>query len=301
MNGLYEKVKSFFSEKPEWLWFLLILGLLFLLYRAVTKWMVKTLADRKIAHSHSVIVVWRILFSLLVALVMLSMVGQLGNFGISAAFLGMLLGWGLQAPVTGLAAWLLVIWLQPFKVGDRVVLAGIIGDVRHIGLMYITLEQVGGTIGGEETSGRAILLPTAVLFGQVITNYRLDKVFRAEHVEEQLLKKKEESDGFILDEVPIRITFETDWDAAKKIMTECAAEVTRDIIAKTGKKPFIRAEFLDWGIMIRLRYWTRTEDRQMISSNIVEKIFKAFHGRKDVEFAYPHSEIIYSPKDQPKA
>ena len=155
--------------------------------------------------------------------------------------------------------------------------------------MYITLEQVGGTVGGEEQSGRAILIPTAVLFGQLITNYRLDPKYTAEEME-----KKDTEEGFILDEVPVRITFETNWDKACAILIECAEQATGDAITKTGKNPFIRSEFLDWGVLIRLRFYVKASERQKVSSCIVEKIFKRFAKEKDVQFAYPHSEVIYS-------
>ena len=268
-----------------------------IVYKLVNKWIEKKLAKKQFFPTHTkfVLRLWRIFFFIvyIVFVLVFAKISDLSTLGLSAAFIGMLLGWSLQAPVGGLAAWLLVISLHPFKIGDRVFIAGYIGDVRSIGPMYITLEQVGGTVGGEELSGRAILIPTAVLFGQVITNYRLDTKHK---IEECVSASTHEEKGFILDEVPVRITFETNWDKASKILIECAAGRTGDVIAKTGKHPFIRSEFLDWGVLIRLRYWVNASDRQMISSDIVEKIFKRFANEKDVQFAYPHSEVIYSAK-----
>ncbi|OGF44904.1 MAG: hypothetical protein A2452_03590 [Candidatus Firestonebacteria bacterium RIFOXYC2_FULL_39_67] len=263
-----------------------------LVYQFFTKWIERRLNKKKFfpVHTKFVIRVWRVFFFIIyiVFVVVFAKIGDLSTLGVSAAFLGMLLGWSLQAPVTGVAAWLLVISLHPFKIGDRVIIAGTIGDVRNIGPMYITLEQVGGTVGGEEQSGRAILIPTAVLFGQVITNYRLDFKYRAEEMEDQNIEE-----GYILDEVPVRITFETNWDKASEILINCALEITSDAISNTGKKPFIRSEFLDWGVLIRLRYYVKASQRQKVSSDIVEKVFKKFATVKDVQFAYPHSEVIY--------
>ena len=262
-------------------------------YQFFTKWIERRLNKKNFfpVHTKFVIRVWRVFFFIIYIgfVVVFAKIGDLSTLGLSAAFLGMLFGWSLQAPVTGLAAWLLVISLHPFKIGDRVIIAGIIGDVRSIGPMYITLEQVGGTVSGEEQSGRAILIPTAVLFGQVITNYRLDFKYRAEEMENQNTEE-----GYILDEVPVRITFETNWDKASEILIDCAAQVTSEAIKDTGKKPFIRSEFLDWGVLIRLRFYVKASERQKVSSDIVEKIFKKFATEKDVQFAYPHSEVIYS-------
>lgn len=283
---------SHFNALPNLVKFSIYTLTFVLVYQFFTKWIERRLNKKNFfpIHTKFVIRVWRIFFFIvyIIFVVVFAKIGDLSTLGVSFAFLGMLLGWSLQAPVTGLAAWLLVISLHPFKIGDRVIIAGTIGDVRNIGPMYITLEQVGGTVSGEEQSGRAILIPTAVLFGQVITNYRLDFKYRAEEMENQNIEE-----GYILDEVPVRITFETNWDKASEILIDCAAQVTSDAITETGKKPFIRSEFLDWGVLVRLRYYVKASERQKVSSDIVEKVFKKFATEKDVQFAYPHSEVIY--------
>lgn len=285
---------KFLENIPTYAWWIIYAFLIILVYKLITKWLERKLSNKKHLHPKFILTLWRVCFVVVILIFVFARIGEIGTFGISAAFLGMILGWSLQQPVTGLTAWLLVVWTQPFKVGDRIIVSGIIGDVKSIGPMYITLEQVGGTIGGEEQSGRAILIPTAVLFGQIITNYRLDQKFR---IDESDLKTEE---GYILDEVPVRITFESDWDRVKEILIKCAEEITTDIINKSGERPFIRAEFLDWGILIRLRYLSIASERQRISSEIVEKIFKSFSKEKDVEFAVPHSEIIHRPKERHK-
>ncbi|HUU30969.1 MAG TPA: mechanosensitive ion channel family protein, partial [Phycisphaerae bacterium] len=100
--------------------------------------------------------------------------GALTVFGtFFAMFGGMLLGWSLQAPVSGFAAWVLVSLKRPFRPGDRIQFPnlGLTGDVKDIGIMYTMLDQVGGTIGSEEAVGRFILVPNAMLFSQVVINY----------------------------------------------------------------------------------------------------------------------------------
>ena len=190
----------------------------------------------------------------------------------------MILGWSLQAPITGIAAWIMLIVKRPFKIGQRVIIAGVTGDVVDITLTHVILNQVGGTVGGEERSGRGILIPTAILFGQVITNYTYDV-------------------DYILDEVVVRITFESNWEKAETILIAAAKDVMGDIIDKTGEEPFIRAEFFDAGVNIRLRYKTRPAVRQEMSSRIVKIIFHEFAKSGDVEFAYPHSEVLYRWKE----
>ncbi len=222
--------------------------------------------------------VWHTLWKFIIAiLVIMAMTGSLRLLGLTAGFFGMMLGWSLQQPVTGIAAWLMIILKKPFRIGDRVVIAGITGDVTGISLTHVILNQVGGSIGGEERSGRGILIPNAILFQHVIINYTLDQ-------------------EYMLDEVPVRLTFDSDWDLAKTIMTDAASEVTKEIIEKTGQEPFIRAEFLDWGILVRLRYQTIPARRQEFSTYIIEKLHRAFSKEYPrVRFATPSQNIRYRP------
>lgn len=224
--------------------------------------------------------VWGYIWTGIIAIFgIISLGGSLKTLGISAGFLGMVLGWSLQAPVTGIAAWLMLILKRPFKIGDRVIIAGITGDVMDITLTHVILNQVGGTVSSEERSGRGILIPNAILFGQTITNYTLEE----EH---------------ILVEVPVRITFQSDWAEAERILVSAAQEVTADVIQETKEEPFIRAELFDAGVMMRLRYKTRPVDRAKSLSEIVKIIFHEFAKSDTVEFCYAHSEVIYSWKDQ---
>jgi len=215
-------------------------------------------------------------------IIILGIIGLSGSFktlGISAGFLSMVLGWSLQAPVTGIAAWLMLILKRPFKIGDRVIIAGITGDVMDITLTHVILNQVGGTVSSEERSGRGILIPNAILFGQTITNYTLEE-------------------EYILVEVPVRITFESNWQEAEHILLSAARQVTEAVINEIGEEPFIRAELFDAGVMMRLRYKTRPTNRAESLSNIVKIIFHEFAKNDTVEFCYAHTEVIYSWKEQ---
>jgi small-conductance mechanosensitive channel len=53
---------------------------------------------------------------------------------------------------------------------------------------------------------------------------------------------------------------------------------------------------MDWGLRIRLRYQTAATERQRVSSEIVQIIFREFARNEQVEFCYPHSEVLHRPK-----
>ena len=220
---------------------------------------------------------WKYAFLLTaIILVVVSMSGSLAAMGLTVAFVGMILGWSLQRPVTGVAAWLMVMIKRPFVIGDRIIIQGVRGDVLEITPTHILLGEVGGTIGGEEASNRGILIPNAVLFDQMVTNYAVSQESK-----------------YILTEVPVRVSYDSTYKLAIDTLIRCALEVTGDIIADTGMQPFVRCEFFDSGVMMRLRYQTIAVDRERISSDIVGRIVEAFAASDELGFAYPHSAVEY--------
>ena len=211
-----------------------------------------------------------------IVMVIVSMSGSLAAMGLTVAFVGMVMGWSLQRPVTGVAAWLMVMIKRPFVIGDRIIIQGVRGDVLDITPTHILLGEVGGTIGGEEASNRGILIPNAVLFDQMVTNYAVS-----------------EESKYILAEVPVRVSYESNYRLAMQTLIQCAQDVTASIIADTGKEPFVRCEFFDSGVMMRLRYETVAVDRERISTDIVGKVVDAFAASDELGFAYPHSAVEY--------
>lgn len=195
-----------------------------------------------------------------------------------AGFGGLLMGWSLQAPVSGLAAWLLICTKRPFRVGDRVKLQAwdLRGDITHIGMMYTELNQVGGTVGSEDLAGRSILVPNAMLFQNIVVNYT-----------------PQQTAAFVLDEVIVRTTYNSDWATVERILLQAAAEVTGDIVQKTGVQPYIRAQMYDYGIQFYLRYMTPATDRPRIVYELTKRIVAAFARSHDVDFALP---FVYSQR-----
>jgi hypothetical protein len=190
----------------------------------------------------------------------------------------MLMGFSLQAPISGFAAWVLVSVMRPFRPGDRVQFPslGLVGDVKDVGLMYTILDQVGGSVGSEEAVGRNILIPNAMLFSQVAINYTVTQ-----------------ESAYMLDEVVVRITFNSNWETAEKILLQAAAEITADIIANTKMKPYMRSDLYDYGVYLRLRYQTSVKDRAEISYKISKKIFEEIQQEPTVDLAIP---FVYSAR-----
>ena len=289
MVGFFNTCRQwFFAHLPETIQglvsALVTLIIVVIAYRITRRLMVRAMRrqHRTDAQVAQVVTMWKYTFMLGgIVFVIVSMSASLAAMGLTVAFVSMILGWSLQRPVTGVAAWLMVMIKKPFRIGDRVIIQGVRGDVLDISPTHILLGEVGGTVGGEEPSNRGILIPNAVLFDQMVTNYAVSQESK-----------------YILDEVPVRISYDSDYKLAERTLIDAAQAITADIIKETGKEPTVRSEFFDSGIMMRVRYQAIAVERQRISSDIVGKIVEAFGNTNDLGFAYPHTAVEYKPVEE---
>jgi small-conductance mechanosensitive channel len=221
-------------------------------------------------------------------IIVISFSGEMQALGITLGFIGSILGWMLYAPIKNMAGWLFLIATKPFKVGDRIIIGGYVGDVIDITINYIVLDQVGGTTVGEDKSGRGVLIPTSWLFDQLINNYSMK------------LPSDDAGKKYLLDEVIVRITYDSDWDHAEQILKTSASEVTQNVIDETGQEPYIRAELFPSGVFMRIRYMVAPTDRQRVWYEIVKRISQKINDSESVSYGFNKGEVLVNyPKGQP--
>lgn len=200
-------------------------------------------------------------------------IGGWSGLGVWLGLFTAALGFALQKPISGIAAWLMVIVQRPFRIGDRVAIGTVRGDVAEIRLSHIYISEIGGIVPGEEKSNRIILVPNNLLFDLNIINYT-------------------KSSDYMLDEVRFTITFGSNIDKAKKIALEACRNKAKEIIDITKSEPYIRTFFTPHGMQINLRYISEATRLQEFSSSITEEIVRKIKMVKDVEIAYPHTKVV---------
>lgn len=222
---------------------------------------------------------------ILIIIVVIAFYGDRGDIGFIAGLLTIAIGMSLQKPITSVFAWLILITRKPISIGDRISISNIKGDVTDITLNHIYLEEVGGTIDGEEKSNRTVILPTLIIFEQEIINYT-------------------EKDDYILDEVTMAITYESDLEKTEKIMNNAVSEVMKSywqkFPKKISKKSHIRLKCKDSGIDVTVRYYTIATNRNAISTDITREILSRIKKSDDVEIAYPHTQVLLPENKQSK-
>jgi small-conductance mechanosensitive channel len=222
----------------------------------------------------------------------------IGQFG---AFLGLLtagLAIALKDPLTNIAGWVFILTRKPFTLGDRVQIGQHKGDVIDLRLFQFTLLEIGNWVDADQSTGRIIHLPNGTIFTQSQANY---------------------SAGFqfIWNEIPVLITYESDWKKARdlllKIVSEYAQELSADAekrIIEASKKYMIFYQYLtpivyttvkDSGILLTMRYVCDPRKRRVTEHEIWEAVLESFAENPDIEFAYPTQRFYNRPTEKDDA
>src|SRR3989449_8600668 len=123
----------------------------------------------------------------------------------------------LKDPVSNLAGCAFILWRRPFEVGDRVQIGPHAGDVIDLGLFQFTLNEIGGWVNADQSTGRIIHVPNGKVFTDPVANY--NKGFR-----------------YIWNEVPVVVTFESDWRKAKQILGKIAVKHAEHLTAQAEQE-----------------------------------------------------------------
>jgi small-conductance mechanosensitive channel len=202
-------------------------------------------------------------------------------------FLGLLsagLAIALREPLTNLAGWVFILWRRPFAIGDRVEVGAHAGDVVDIRLFQFTLLEIGNWVDADQSTGRAIHVPNGVVFGTALVNYH---------------KGLE----YIWNELPVMVTFESDWEHAKALLQGIAdrhaAHLTEDarehirraahryLILYAHLTPVVYTQVESYGVRLTVRYLCEPRRRRSSEAAIWEDVLRTFADNPDVEFAYP--------------
>ncbi|PYP67581.1 MAG: mechanosensitive ion channel protein MscS [Gemmatimonadetes bacterium] len=216
-------------------------------------------------------------------------VGRMWFAGVQAlaTFLGLVgagLAIALKDPVSNLAGWAFIMWRRPFEVGDRVQVGPHAGDVIDLGLFQFTLNEIGVWVDADQSSGRIIHIPNGQVFTEPIANY--DKGFK-----------------YIWNEVPVLVTFESDWRKAKQILTKIAVQHAQHLTAGAEQElltasrqyvinytkltPIVYTRVVQTGaVQLTIRYLIEPRKRRGTEHAIWEDVLTEFARCPDIELAY---------------
>ena len=115
----------------------------------------------------------------------------------------------LQKYIASFFAYFVITFSRIYDLNDRIRIGSIKGDVRRVGLLHTTLEEVGEDekLGGELT-GRLLQVPNLIILDQPVLNYSKDYSVHSKTI----------SSDYMFDEVRIPITTDSNVERATALL-----------------------------------------------------------------------------------
>ena len=216
----------------------------------------------------------------------------------AATYLGLLsagLAIALKDPITNIVAWVFILWRKPFEVGDRIEIGQYAGDVVDQRIFQFSMMEIGNWVDSDQSTGRILHIPNGMIFTSGVANYT-------------------HGPDYIWNEIPVLITFESNWEKAKGLLQEIANEhdvsqmddVSKEFEAATRKfllrynklTPIVYTNVLDSGVLLTIRYLCKPRQRRGTAQAVWEKILLAFAKHSDIDLAYPTTRFYSLEKSE---
>lgn len=141
---------------------------------------------------------------------------QLSGFSVMLGVMAAGIAFALQEVIASVAGWLALTFSSFYRVGDRVQLGGIKGDVIDIGVLRTTLMECGEWIDSDLYSGRIVRIANSFVFKEPVFNYSADF-------------------HFLWDEISIPIKYGGSRHLALEILQRVANELAGEYAAEAEK------------------------------------------------------------------
>ncbi len=244
---------------------------------------------------------WKRVFSYIVPVTSTILVGAVWvhAFRYMGAFLGLLsagIAIALKDLLANIAGWLFIMFRKPFVIGDRIQIGPHSGDVIDLRLYQFSILEIGNWVEADQSTGRIIHIPNGKVFTEPQANY---------------------TQGFhyIWNELEVRLTFESNWQKAKELLSSIAEKHTQSTIRpaeldlKEASKlylihyqyltPIVYATVMEYGVKLTVRYLCDPHKRRGTEAAIWEDILREFENYPDIRWSYPTTRFVTHSENIP--
>lgn len=204
-------------------------------------------------------------------IIILQTVGiNLSSVTILLGALGVGIGFGLQNITNNFVSGLIILFERPIKVGDRIEVAGVTGDVIKVSMRATTIVT---------NDNISIIVPNSEFISSTVINWsHTDRKVRFNY--------------------PVGVSYKEDPQKVKKILIEVATD--NPGVLKDPKPDVLFTEYADSALMFNLRVWTNDYiDRPgVLKSQLYFEIFKRFK-ENSIEIPFPQRDVHI--KQMPKS
>ncbi|WP_394330378.1 mechanosensitive ion channel family protein [Nitritalea halalkaliphila] len=187
---------------------------------------------------------------------------DLSAFGILAGALGVGIGFGLQNITNNFISGLIILFERPIKVGDRIEVANVTGDVVKISARSTTITT---------NDNISVIVPNSYFIDSEVINWS-------------------HNDRMVRFNFPVGVSYKEDPEHIRKILMEIALE--HPGVIKEPAPDILFDEFDDSSLNFNMRVWTTdfTNKPKVLKSELYYKIFKRFT-EEGVEIPFPQRDL----------
>ncbi|MBN1397355.1 MAG: mechanosensitive ion channel [Bacteroidetes bacterium] len=258
------------GESHLTLWTFLYLTVLFVLLIYLSGKLRTWISDRLFSHSSMHIgmrltigTIFRYVLIFIGMLIILQTAGiDLTTLNVLAGTIGIGVGFGLQNIANNFISGIIILIERPIKIGDRIEVGSIEGDVVHIGARstsVITNDNI------------TIIIPNSTLISENVINWS--------HNDEKVRFK-----------IPVSVAYGSDVKLVEQLLISVAKE-EKEVLE--DPKPGVRfMEFGDSGLLFELRAWTNTltHRKGLLTSKLNFAIYDKFN-QNGIQIPFPQRDI----------
>jgi small-conductance mechanosensitive channel len=187
---------------------------------------------------------------------------DLSSITILFGALGVGIGFGLQHITNNFISGIIILFERPIKVGDRIEVGGVAGDVMNISARATTILT---------NDNITVIVPNSEFMNSNVINWS-------------------HNDRSVRISLKVGVSYKEDPDVVREILTEVAMQ--NDGVLKYPQPQVLFSEYGDSSLDFLLRVWTLeyTNRPQILKSNLYYEIFRKFREKK-IEIPYPQRDV----------
>ncbi len=220
-----------------------------------------------------------------------------GQLGLVLGLVTAGLAFAMQELIGAFAGWFNIVSGSIFRVGDRVQLGGVRGDVIDITPLRTKVMEIGSSIGddtwvhGRQYTGRIVAISNKATFTEPVFNYSA-------------------SFEFIWEEIALPVAYREDWRSAERIMTEEAVRVSsskeaeqaiaemvhRYPLARTEVEPRVFVRATDNYVELSARFVVPVRTARWVKDDLTRQILDRFEAA-GIPVASPTQDVTVRNPD----
>ena len=185
------------------------------------------------------------------------------------------------------------IWVgNIYRVGDRVRIGDVVGDVMDISLARTTVMEVGEWVKADQYTGRVVNVANRMVWTHPVYNF-------TQHW------------GYLWDEITLPISYESDWQRAAELMLEHGQTYTAELQADAEDKlsrlidryplkdtkvePTLYLAMTDNWIEMTLRFVVDAQERRRVKDQLHRDLLQHIQTEENITVASTTIEIVGFP------